>query len=636
MKRRRGDDNIENSIVNDNYDQKHDHDNIISMPKSRRSSSSSHTRTSMSSNCRSDQEEKKTVPIPHNAMLNHCSVSLSPQYNTYTPMLIGDIHRLELIDGIDCIVSPPCHALKLNSGSTSQPMDQPICDTDDTNSNYVMQNENHAHVLTTHHPSDRYILPISKCDIRGIVVAVAKSGRGSTLSCRYVIDDGSGLIDCVSWENDEIHGYYRWYQQKHAHLNSYDCDALIMPPSHLRAEVGETVRVLGKLKILRVGDYDESSSMEVNGIYRKRSSCVRQLTIMTIENCSHPKNLIDATNEEVLHWLKCIHFGRRMLLRHNSREFNNSDDRKDINNLSQFGFSKDYTNSSLSDQFHHNSKKEKNGHGKFTACYLQMSKDTDYSDDDITKRGREYLGEHIPNNITILKYLDSDIISQVYQYDLKNRPNYKGRDNINRKEAEYDTSWAVFGFNCDCHHLSYKLSLLYCHCIATKEVLDPDLIFRDALLKKLLDMEKNYVINIGKNQKQQQNPTSYHEGSDDASISQYLTFTFEAMQNDQNLLEIANNVIPETSHKKQNITRLFINTFRSLRKDGILYHLNERDDVYMLVSKNYVMEPYLKSLFKYTENNLEEEYAKAIHPRFISQVTHEKMRYLMKSIKRKR
>ena len=51
-------------------------------------------------------------------------------------------------------------------------------------------------------------------------------------------------------------------------------------------------------------------------------------------------------------------------------------------------------------------------------------------------------------------------------------------------------AWQLFGAHCQCRQ-SYKETLMYCHCIATKEALDPNLIFRDAVLNQLLQLEQD-------------------------------------------------------------------------------------------------------------------------------------------------
>ena len=47
------------------------------------------------------------------------------------------------------------------------------------------------------------LLPVSKCQLTGVIVAVER--RGSNRTIQFVLDDGTGLMDCLLWEE---HGLY--------------------------------------------------------------------------------------------------------------------------------------------------------------------------------------------------------------------------------------------------------------------------------------------------------------------------------------------------------------------------------------------------------------------------------------------
>ncbi|CAB9521765.1 expressed unknown protein [Seminavis robusta] len=130
-------------------------------------------------------------------------------------------------------------------------------------------------------------------------------------------------------------------------------------------------------------------------------------------------------------------------------------------------------------------------------------------------------------------------------------------------------AWRVFGVHCHCD-VPYKDALLYCHCQATPEPLDPNFQYRDALLQVLLQMEQEH------HHRQQQ------ENMD-------LRFIYRTVANHAPLNQVAMQVVSQQGSVQQ----LVVATFRALRKDGILYLLDEKTDTYLLLSTQSVLEPYV-------------------------------------------
>ena len=135
----------------------------------------------------------------------------------------------------------------------------------------------------------------------------------------------------------------------------------------------------------------------------------------------------------------------------------------------------------------------------------------------------------------------------------------------------HDTNEHYFGKACKCDNLPQKDTLLYCHCHAKPEALDPTFTFRDALLAILIEME----------QQQQQ-------------TTQTLYFFYKDIVTNATLVTIATQTLfTSMPHTKVHPHRLFVTTFRALREDGIVFLLDEDTDEYMLLSKNRVLLPYL-------------------------------------------
>jgi hypothetical protein len=131
--------------------------------------------------------------------------------------------------------------------------------------------------------------------------------------------------------------------------------------------------------------------------------------------------------------------------------------------------------------------------------------------------------------------------------------------------------WRVFGPSCRCE-VDYKDVLLYCHCQATPISLDTSLRFRDALLHHLVEAQKN-------NRKM-------------------LVFKYKVIKADRILQEIASRDVEGKGSKAIAVDRLFLETFRALRKDGILYLINSDTDEYLLISREKVLEPFVRAQMK--------------------------------------
>ncbi|KAG7339699.1 hypothetical protein IV203_025256 [Nitzschia inconspicua] len=144
-------------------------------------------------------------------------------------------------------------------------------------------------------------------------------------------------------------------------------------------------------------------------------------------------------------------------------------------------------------------------------------------------------------------------------------------DRVNLPAAD-DTlgQWRVFGPSCQCDVL-YKESLLYCHCVATLEPFDPSLGFRDALLGHLLQLQ--------------------------AQQDKMLVFPYKSVKTNSKLRKLAVQHAANPGHEDEEIIvdQMFRNTFRTLRKDGIVYLCNCDTDEYLLITRDRVLEPFVRN-----------------------------------------
>ena len=142
----------------------------------------------------------------------------------------------------------------------------------------------------------------------------------------------------------------------------------------------------------------------------------------------------------------------------------------------------------------------------------------------------------------------------------------------------------------------FRSSFFYCHCEASLEALDPNLQFRDALLNRLLDMEAKL---------QQMSDTLFPTSAEDCldllgidqtdTLPPPLLFTFESIYRDEEIINIATTIVSSTSAPEANAQRLIRKTFAALTNDGILSLYDHEQDLYLLVSRTRIIEPFLQS-----------------------------------------
>lgn len=197
--------------------------------------------------------------------------------------------------------------------------------------------------------------------------------------------------------------------------------------------------------------------------------------------------------------------------------------------------------------------------------------------------------------------------------------------------AADDTSgaWRLFGTRCPCGDEttnSIKRELLYCHCLATPEQdFDPDLLFRDYLLSMLLNREAEAQRNV--------------EAIANVSGSEVrpLFISYRDLRNDDEIRAIAMDHLLMASVPVQNPTdemadQLLLRTVRALRKDAILHLYDNETDVYLLISRKAVLEPYLRILHSNAwEDSVARMKLKRQRPSFLDNVPKARLHYVKRN-----
>ncbi len=73
-----------------------------------------------------------------------------------------------------------------------------------------------------------------------------------------------------------------------------------------------------------------------------------------------------------------------------------------------------------------------------------------------------------------------------------------------------------------------------------------------------------------------------------------LLFTFKSVFKDKELSSIASEIVAGTTLPEVNAERLIRKVFAAMTNDGLLSLYDAEDDVYVLVSCNRVIEPFLR------------------------------------------
>jgi hypothetical protein len=358
----------------------------------------------------------------------HNVIGLSPHYWAYIPFLIVDINRLAIVHDVFCVIA-----------------------TNDYDSN---QNHDNPCVLR--------INPVSRCKLVGIVVGIDKKSSGLTT---FVIDDGTGLIDCLMWP-----------QSNHSNLPTLMDDELLDYLKEKTFLIGDCVRVYGTIRAAAISGSREDSCRN----HWKSRECVHELNVSTIQQIDRNHSSCRYNvNPEYEHWIQCRKWKER---------------------------------------------------------YEQKSAKTIY------------------NGFNALQLVGADLVNNtVSPSDFPSADDHIG-------------AWRVFGTDCHCN-LPYREELLYCHCQATVEPLDPNFLLRDSILMKLIHL---------------QNKT--------CSQFEPLNFAYSTLLLDSDLESIAHTL---GALSTCDVTRLMFRTFAALRRDGILYLFDNDTDRYILITRTRIYEPYI-------------------------------------------
>jgi len=189
--------------------------------------------------------------------------------------------------------------------------------------------------------------------------------------------------------------------------------------------------------------------------------------------------------------------------------------------------------------------------------------------------------------------------------------------------------WRLFGSQCPCGDDNrLKQELLYCHCIATAESMDPNFAYRDGLLSKLLDLERDQALSSNERDLNSRDEAMNGDETLKPPFNFHpLRFSYKALLEDDELNQVANKEVLSQSvaaaasgaSLAAQVQQLVRNTVRALRQDGIL-HLEDREqDVYLFVSKRGALAPYIYRSLE-CKDNLERTKFHSERPDFLDKV----------------
>ncbi|KAL9188716.1 hypothetical protein ACHAXT_007094 [Thalassiosira profunda] len=236
-------------------------------------------------------------------------IGLSPQYWSYTPLLIGDLVGLPLINGVDCLVAKRGARDAIdNSGDESGPI--AIDENDDGSKDGSSDG-----ACAQRNTNEWRILPLSRVLLRGVATAVDRRPNGCTL---IVLDDGTGSVDCRCWDDSQSgHGAYNLPPLLPEHEPDKNRGS--------RFVVGDALEVMGKIKALTAGTASEGCPLSDGAVHplEVRFGCVREVHANSVCLMGEGQTrMANPWNGDIVHWLKSMDFSRRFANQGNNDDGN--------------------------------------------------------------------------------------------------------------------------------------------------------------------------------------------------------------------------------------------------------------------------------------------------------------------------
>ena len=528
-----------------------------------------------------DMTESAQAPDNNNNNNHHQNVTpldsflvgLSPYFWSFLPLSIAQIHQqLVLLGGLHCLV------------------------------------------WTDHNGLPYEARPISKCKLVGTIVAVDRK------SSTYVIDDGTGVVDCTFWDDDHD-DHDGWTLP----MSLMDDDE--NPHNEYRLCIGQLVQVYGRLECAGMETHP-SSTMHLYNRTWPVHACLREIhaSIIQVLSSSSSSSTHHHEDAERRHWIQVMETQEQLLKSirqvyyYSTNAENDNDDDIDHNDDDIRTDHLEHIQEGIehcdSEGFHSGGTFNRNG--QQTPHNDHPVVDDDNGDDDLAQESeihhedgdndaqavcneRQRMVSSLHHNTE----MDQTVLYNDEDHSTENQQNDDDDDDDHAEErlsvprfldatshmlallgpriaqqignltnlpaaSDHAGAWQLYGPKCTCEEsVPYKDALLYCHCIATKDPLDLDLVYRDALLSKLLEMEDSFAQTVPDDQL-------------DLAVEP-LRFLYSSIVEDAQLQTIA-----------RGNTEMVKGAFRALRMDQVIYLLDAASDTYLLLSRKRAIESYLK------------------------------------------
>lgn len=284
-------------------------------------------------------------------------IGLSPQYWSYTPMMIGDLIGLPLINGVDCFIFPRldtgCESggseFFQDSAATSVSREKTLassffperCDINEQKHRNGQISESTCHII-----------PVSRVLLRGTATVIDRRPNGNTL---IVLDDGTGCIDCL-YREEFLGGNNAYLTAFFAEQEQLENSGYANHRKNFyfgqRFTIGDSLEVMGKIKALTAGNVADGALCEGletcngNDSLEVRLGCIREVHVTSVCNADFgTSRTTKHRNGDMVHWLKCTEFSRKMA--------NNIRNGKDVLTLLGNQISKSILNNSASCAYTH-------------------------------------------------------------------------------------------------------------------------------------------------------------------------------------------------------------------------------------------------------------------------------------------
>ena len=490
-----------------------------------------------------------------------CVVGLGPSFWAHVPLFIHQIQNyLHLMNGVNCLL--------LDSTTNESKM------------NFVP-----LRTVTSEVNKPLKLIPISRCTLVGTIVSMERKSTGCVM---FVLDDGTGLIDVLQYEEDDFLSLPLLTRQSEG--ASVHDDVF---------EPGDLVRVFGRLQCV---------SIVQSALHQHKPKWILVESAFPVINADSQRACRINCSES---FIREVHAS--LILPIATKPSGRG---RPVCNF----FEKEYE------------------HWMDCARHLEKSKYV------VGCIGMQHIVPKFPilsNALDVMQVLGNDLSTQVWHTVLSSDGDMDENSwQVFGRQCK-----------CCNVILKHDLLYCHCTA-TPDTILDPEFRYRDALLAKLLQRESGYICSVSQLLKPFQDDVLQNIKSNEVRYHfqfQYRDIVMDEELNQIALDELRragclnatvdagtlNELTQDSIRAFGQVRRLIRNAFQALWKDGIVYLVDANIDTYLLLSRKGVLEPHIRSkmaLQKLSAETRARYYATESRPQYLDHVPRARLQFIRRSL----